>query len=68
MYEEVQKYNRRMRGRNIENSVKLINVIDGGGWLARKNDLRKIFEECDYCFAFSGLSELINLIKQMYRE
>ena len=42
-----------------------INVVDGGGWLARKNDLEHLWLNCDYCFSHSTLDELENLLKTL---
>jgi hypothetical protein len=39
-----------------------INVVDGAGWLARRSDLRKIYEGCHYCLNIQSLNELENII------
>ena len=61
MYQEVQTRNRQRRKRGRPETL-FINVIDGGGWLARANDLDSMRRECDYCFAHSGLGDLKSVI------
>lgn len=55
MYDDVQSYNRR---KTTGKKVKLVNVIDGGGWIARRNDLRQILKNSDACFSYKTLPEL----------
>ncbi len=67
MYEEINKYNRR-RSRNKMKDIKMkdivfVNVIDGGGWLARNRDLEHIWNNSDYCFSCSQLSHLKDVIQ-----
>lgn len=50
MYDEVQKHNRRKNA-----DVKMLNVIDGGGWLARRNDLKTMVTHCDRAFAHADI-------------
>ncbi|MBM3180121.1 MAG: hypothetical protein FJZ86_07180 [Chloroflexi bacterium] len=35
-----------------------VNVVDGAGWLARRSDLRKIYEGCHYCLNIQTLGQL----------
>jgi hypothetical protein len=35
-----------------------VNVADGAGWLARRSDLRKIYEGCHYCLNMQTLDQL----------
>ncbi len=39
-----------------------VNVVDGGGWLARRSDLRKIYTGCDYCLNLKTLDMLGQII------
>ena len=39
-----------------------VNVVDGGGWLARRSDLRKIYGSCDYCLNLRTLDILGQII------
>ena len=40
-----------------------VNVVDGGGWLARRSDLRKLYESCDYCLNLKTLDMLGQIIR-----
>lgn len=53
----VQKHNGSRRHRSNP-PVKLINVVDGGGWIARANDLRRMYTNCDHCLAWKHLNLL----------
>lgn len=57
MYEAVQRHNRSRAQRNAPNAV-FVNVIDGGGWLSRPNDLQTMWNACDYCFSRASLDGL----------
>ncbi len=35
-----------------------VNIVDGAGWLARRSDLRKIYEGCHYCLNMQTLDQL----------
>ena len=56
MYQDIQIYNRRKAQRN-KFKVLFINVIDGGGWISRANDLNRMWEECDHCFCYSNMQQ-----------
>ena len=62
MYQDVRSYNS-SRGQRNKPDVLFINVIDGGGWLARPNDLQTMWRECDYCFSLSSLDRLRNVLQ-----
>lgn len=62
MYEDIRGYNSSRRQRN-EPNVLFINVIDGGGWLSRPNDLQTMWNECDYCFSYSSLNGLKEVLQ-----
>ena len=57
MYADVQRHNR-SRARLNSPDVLFINVVDGGGWLARTNDLQSMWAHCDYIFPLSRLDGL----------
>lgn len=61
MYQDVRNYNS-SRGQRNKPDVLFINVIDGGGWLARPNDLQTMWRECDYCFSLSSLDGLRSVL------
>jgi hypothetical protein len=39
-----------------------VNIIDGAGWLARRSDLRKLFEGCHYCLNMKTIDQLEDII------
>lgn len=51
MYEFIQTHNRRH-----QSDVLMVNVIDGGGWVARRKDLEKM---CRYCDAFFSYEDIV---------
>jgi hypothetical protein len=40
-----------------------VNVVDGGGWLARRKDLKRMWQACDFCLNINTLSQLEEIIK-----
>ncbi len=38
--------------------ITFVNVIDGGGWIERKKDLKKMWNSCHYCFSLKNLDGL----------
>ena len=62
MYQDVRSHNSSRNQRNNPD-VLFINVIDGGGWLARPNDLQTMWHECDYCFSLSSLDGLRDVLQ-----
>ena len=63
MYEKVQTYNRRSQKIKYGNPITFVNVIDGGGWIERKNDLLKMWIDCDYCFCNFDIKEIGVVLK-----
>ena len=65
MYFNVQNRNRFLyqEGRP---PVYLINVIDGGGWIDRKNDLKKMWINSDYCLSHAQLGNLPDILRAHY--
>ena len=61
MYEDVRRYNE-SRGQSNQPNVQLVNVIDGGGWIARSGDLRMMHQYCDYALAAGHLAEHLPVI------
>jgi hypothetical protein len=41
-----------------------INFVDGGGWLARKNDFKRLVSECHYFLNLKHLDMLESIIKK----
>ena len=62
MYQDVRHHNGSRRQRD-QRDVLFINVIDGGGWLARPNDLKIMWRGCDYCFSRSSLGGLREVLQ-----
>ena len=63
MYNSVQQHNRsRTRGKH---DYIFINVVDGGGWIARQKDLRLLWMNCDYCFTYKTLNDFEGLVKSI---
>ena len=61
MYDYIRKHNSG-RARADMPDIQLINVVDGGGWLARKNDLKVMHQHCDYALAAGQLDMLIPIL------
>ena len=65
MYQEVRNHNSKRQQRD-QPDVLFINVIDGGGWLARPNDLQIMWSACDYCFSRSNLDGVREVLQHYY--
>ena len=65
MYQAVRNYNSSRQQRD-QPDVLFINVIDGGGWLARPNDLQTMWRECHYCFSRSSLDGVREVLQHHY--
>lgn len=39
-----------------------VNIVDGAGWLARRSDLRKMYEGCHYCLNMKTLDQLEGIV------
>lgn len=57
MYQKIVGENVRYREKRV-----LVNVVDGAGWLARRSDLRKMYEGCHYCLNMKTLPELERIV------
>jgi hypothetical protein len=57
LYGIIQRDNRRYGHRRI-----FINFIDGAGWLARRSDLRKMYDGCDYILNLRTLDHLEGIV------
>jgi len=58
-YQRVHTYN----VRNNESRA-FVNFVDGGGWLARKNDFQRLVSECHYFLNLQHLDMLESIIKK----
>ena len=61
MYEAVQRCNR-LRQRTSQEDLLFVNVMDGGGWLDRSNDLLVMWRNCDYCYTHDTINDLKNIL------
>ena len=61
MYDSVKRYNRQRSQQDTADCL-FVNVVDGGGWISRKKDLRHLHTNCDYCFSHGTLNDLRELI------
>lgn len=57
-FERIQRSN----SRHNENRA-FVNFVDGGGWLARKSDLRRLVENCHYFVNFQYLDMLEAIVR-----
>ena len=72
IYSTIHKLNRSRVGMSVSRAATpgtrkeriFINVVDGGGWIARKNDLEQLWTNCDYCYTYKTLPELRNLLEE----
>ena len=67
MYEHIDAYNN-LRDNRSAPDVQLVNVVDGGGWLARSNDLAEMHRYCDYALAVGQLEEYLPAILRYHME
>ncbi len=66
MYDKVQSHNRGQRKKGKQETI-FVNFVDGGGWLDRPNDLKKMHIDCDYCFSYSDMQDF-NQVLEYYLE
>ena len=62
---EQQAIYQKIIGENVrypKNQRVFVNVVDGAGWLARRSDLRKIYEGCHYCLNMGTLFQLESIV------
>ena len=67
MYQKITEMRQSRRGRNKRKCL-FVNVVDGGGWLARVSDLEQLWLNCDYCFPYSGLNHFKTILQQEIRK
>ncbi|MGI9305705.1 MAG: DpnII family type II restriction endonuclease [Gammaproteobacteria bacterium] len=67
MYQDVQTHNRRRRQRD-RSEILFVNVVDGGGWLARQRDLHRMWQECDYCFSLAKLNDFKQVLAHYLKD
>ena len=67
MYGLVRQYNSRRANQNNP-PVQFVNVVDGGGWLRRSNDLAQLHRHCDYALSVAQLPQQLPPILQYHME
>ena len=59
----------KIKAHNAKNSggagYVFVNVVDGGGWIARASDLESIWRHCDYCFSHALLGDFGELLPEI---
>lgn len=58
-FQKIQEYNI-----NRHKNIIFINLADGGGWLARRSDLRKLYDACHYFLNIEYLDHLKTIIRE----
>jgi len=64
MYNMVQERNRSRLHQGKK--VFFVNVVDGGGWISRSNDLRQFWLNCDFCFTYQTLDDFRRLLIEIF--
>lgn len=59
MFNDIKTWN----SRNMTDKV-LVNVVDGGGWLARRKSMKKMFDYSHYCLNLRTLGHLDHIVKK----
>ena len=61
---EQQAMYQKVIGENVRYGIKrvFVNIVDGAGWLARRSDLRKLHDGCDYCLNLNALDQMETII------
>lgn len=62
---EQQAMYQKIIGENVRypnNQRVFVNVVDGAGWLARRSDLRKMYEGCHYCLNMQTIEQLETIV------
>ncbi len=67
MYADVKRYNGLRTNQNSP-AVQYVNVVDGGGWLSRSQDLAQLHRHCDYALSVSQLPQHLPLILKYHME
>ncbi|MCU0499492.1 MAG: hypothetical protein MUF87_19250 [Anaerolineae bacterium] len=53
MYLKLSERNQRYHEQRV-----FINIVDGAGWLARRSDLKKLYNSCDFILNLNTLDHL----------
>lgn len=47
-------------------NTKVINILDGAGWIARNSDFKKVYRDCDYFLNLKTVNNLNNIIQEFF--
>lgn len=61
MFKKIRDYNEARENSNKPDII-FVNFVDGGGWLARPSDLEDMHKNCHYCFSYSNLDMLKQIL------
>ena len=67
MYHLIRQHNQRRNNQNRP-AVQFVNVVDGGGWLSRPNDLDQMHRHCDYALSVAQLPQHLPPILRYHME
>ena len=59
MFNDINTWNSRNRTGKV-----LVNVVDGGGWLARRNSMEKMYEYSHYCLNLRTLGCFVHIVER----
>lgn len=51
----------------LNDNIKIINILDGAGWIGRSSDYKKIYQDCDYFLNFKTVNNLSQIIKSHFK-
>lgn len=55
------------QGARINENIKVINILDGAGWIGRSSDYKKIYQDCDYFLNIKTIDNLQEIIKEHFK-
>ena len=47
-----------------KNNIKMVNILDGAGWIGRSSDYIKVYNDCDYFLTLKTIGELKDIIDE----
>lgn len=56
-----------VRDSQANSNTRIINILDGAGWIARNSDFKKVFNDCDYFLNLKTIDDLNFIIKDFFR-
>ena len=55
-----------VRDSHASPNTRVLNILDGAGWIARSADFRKIYRDCDYFLNLKTTSKLNIIVKEFF--